>query len=524
MMKCKPYPPQKNRFGRIHFLDDFLRSEVNHLEHHTANLRAISALFGAIANRAGVPTNRSAPRSAGGELDVAMHMQSLGLPCSPSGWASACDADLTPWELFSPLADIAADTLVIGWGLPASLMRFLDRRGIVFVDFEIAPVRFCRHLKFWARTNDELVLNALNDWAEEPEEPWLQAAVIRSSAARQRPTLLGDGSASFGIFVGQTEIDLALIKNGSLHNVREVIKDVAALARTVDVLAIKPHPYAQDMSALRDLAAVIPNVVWTKQNIYALYCADNVKFACGLSSGALLEATFFGKASHAFITPDRSSPEKLPARCSQWMTVSPGVASFQWLQRVLADVDAETEHRQVSKATVQTMEDALDTIFKQRWAFDEPNMRLFSVEPGRSYPLTAGSPATGCLAYGWSDPESWGTWSSGKAACLCLPFDGLEPTERVKIEIEGQIFLGDREERPVATLCVVHAGTIQQSVVVSPDGRCEITIDSNSIAKSGGLVSLVFLIENPRSPASLGMSGDKRALGIGLVSFRASLC
>lgn len=524
MMKCPPYLTQQSRFDQIHFLDDFLRSEENHLVHHTPNLRAIAALFGAIADRAGIPTSRSLPLSAGGNLDVAMHMQSLGLPLSPSGWANACDADLTPWERFSPLANITAGTLVIGWCLSASLMRFLDRRGVVFIDFEIAPIRFCRHLKLWARTNDRQVLKALNDWAEESEEPWLEAAVMRSSAARQNALAFGDSGASVGIFAGQTEIDLALVADGQIRNVCDVIDDVAALARTVDVLAIKPHPYAQDLTALQELAAAIPNAVWTRQNLYSLYCAENVSFVCGLSSGALVEASYFGKVAHAFITPDRSSPKKLPARCSPWLMVSPGVASFEWLQRVLVVDDGETVSTHISAAAAHVMEDALDTIFKQRWAFDEPIANLFSVEFERSYALTAGSPASRCLAYGWADSEAWGTWSLADKACLCLPFGDIRPNTNIRIEIDGQIFMGDRADRPVVTLCIVKSGARQNMVEIQPDGHCEIAIESNSIRDAGGFLTLEFQIENAISPASLGMSGDQRQLGFGLMRFQASFC
>lgn len=524
MTGCKLHATRKSRFGRVHFLDDFLRSDVNQLVHHTPNLRAIAALFGAAADRAGMPTVWTLPRTAGGKLDVKAHMQSLDLPCSPSGWASACDADLTAWEQFSPLAGIATDTLVIGWCLPPSLLRFIDARGIIFVDFEIAPIRFCRHLKLWARTNDELVLSALNDWADDPEEPWLEAAVIRSSVARHGPPVFGDGSASVGLFAGQTEIDLALVADGRIRQAHEVIDDVAALARTVDVLAIKPHPYALDVTPLRDLAAAIPNAVWTRQNLYTLYCADNIRFTCGLSSGALLEAPYFGKVSHAFITPDRSSSEKLPARCSPWLMVSPGVASFAWLQRVCSVDISDSGCKQVSTATSHTMADALDKIFKQRWAFDQPNESLFSVEIGQRYRLTPGSPALSCLAFGWAEPESWGTWSSGDTACLCLPFQSIQPASRLKIEVDGQIFAGDRDERPLVSLCVVNSGIRQQAVRVQLDGHCEFIIDAESMRKTAGFVSLEFLIESPISPASLGISSDQRQLGFGLVSFRASLC
>lgn len=204
--------------------------------------------------------------------------------------------------------------------------------------------------------------------------------------------------------------------------------------------------------------------------------------------------------------------------------VSPGVASFEWLQRVLAVDDDETGSRHISNAAAHVMEDALDTIFKQRWAFDEPVTNLFSVEIERSYALTVGSPALSCLGYGWADPEAWGTWSSADKACLCLPFGDIRANTNIKIEIDGQIFAGDHADRPVVTLCIVKSGIRQKMVEIQLDGRCEIVIDMNSIRDAGGFVTLEFLVENPISPASLGLNGDQRQLGFGLMRFQASLC
>lgn len=178
--------------------------------------------------------------------------------------------------------------------------------------------------------------------------------------------------------------------------------------------------------ALRQLHLTIPNVVWTSQNLYTLFCADNVRFVCGLSSGSLLEAEYFKKATYNFIRPDRSATEKLPSDCSSWMAVSPGIASLAWLQSAFTGDRCESADRHGIGLTADPMREAFDRIFKQRWALDRPAADIFSVELDREYEFFAGSPITSCLSYGWCSPESWGVWSADAVALLCLPFQGLQ--------------------------------------------------------------------------------------------------
>ena len=119
---------------------------------------------------------------------------------------------------------------------------------------------------------------------------------------------------------------------------------------------------------------------------------------------------------------------------------------------------------------------------------------------------------------GWGSPEEWGIWTTGKKANLNLPVN-LGSRRSLKIYITSNSFLAPNHETQKVTI-------LMNNTVI---GTSTYTLDSNlktrayeipdSLLKTpGDLMSLVFLIENPISPASLDLSGDPRELGMGLIS------
>jgi hypothetical protein len=131
------------------------------------------------------------------------------------------------------------------------------------------------------------------------------------------------------------------------------------------------------------------------------------------------------------------------------------------------------------------------------------------------------TPSTGTLLRdflenGWSILENWGVWSEARRVTMVLPLASetlpanltLDLTSfhaansdplKVKISIEG----GDRKE------LVFMPEQPQQSVRL--ELRQEDLVD--------GTITVHFNIDNPRSPAALGISADGRKLGIGLTRF-----
>ncbi len=105
---------------------------------------------------------------------------------------------------------------------------------------------------------------------------------------------------------------------------------------------------------------------------------------------------------------------------------------------------------------------------------------------------------------GFNDREDWGVWTRDPTARIYLdaPVSG-----RFRIKIRGHAF-GPNNAKPVK----IRVGAVeQQAVFTSADTEVEIVAD---LAEPASFLELSGM--TPVSPASLGRSDDKRALGIGL--------
>jgi len=408
------------RFEEIVFIDNFFRSTDNVLASHPSNRRFLRRTFGLPASRLGIPCREIFAQSEGegGTLDVAGMMRALGLSQSPGGWARSCITDLSPLLDNGLLPKFNPEMLVIGWGMPPSLMHLLDQQAVSFLDIEIAPIRFASHLAFCARTNDRQIEAALSGWRIDEETLWNEATVLQGYFSRRGAAYLFDPNLSVGLFCGQTAIDLALVQKGEIARPVDVIEELQALAKRVDLLVIKPHPYEPDLRHLAPLTDLIPNVACTDANIYALLCANNLRFVCGLSSGALREATYFMKEAIQLISPDRNDRGALPASCSDWMQVGPGIASLEGLTSFCA------KQPEAASQPSRFPDDALDRAFGVRWGLDaqNPGLRdLPSIDLGGNHALRDGSLPLGWLSFAWGDPAPTGVSIKGSLACIVIP-------------------------------------------------------------------------------------------------------
>ncbi|MDM0038533.1 hypothetical protein QTH89_19030 [Variovorax sp. J22G21] len=505
------------RFDEIVFMDDFFRSSDNSLPSHPANRRFLHKAFRHSASRLGIVCREEYARSDGGRLDVAAMMKALGLAPTPAGWAKASAADLTPVAEMGLMPMLTPRTLVIGWGLTPSLMHFIERSGAAFVDLEISPIRFTSHLAFCARTNDRQIEAALGGWHIDEELFWNEAIVLEGYFSRRGPSLLFDRDMTVGLFCGQTAVDLALIRDGEIAHPIDGLDEIRELASSVDLLLIKPHPYESDLRHLTRLASQISNVAWTDSNIYALMCADNLSFVCGLSSGALREAAYFMKPAVPLIEADRNRRNKLPAACSDWQITEPGILSMQALSKICGRTDGLTQR------PARFPDDALDRAFAVRWGWDAQSPGLHAapeLAPGRVYDFQAGQPATAWLSFGWSAPEGTGVWTGGTRACLVIPLASSAPANATELRarIEGLLFVGTSSRNPIVRAWIggrqadvqTAGGTTGETEV-----RFVLKAPSTDMPKARVLV-LEFDITDPLRPCDCGLGADARRLGFHL--------
>ena len=410
------------RFNHVIFADDFFRSAANGLQYHVANRRFLRGFFDSTLGRLGLPVREVAPLSEGGRIDVARLMARLDLPCTPAGWARACIADLLPVHGRDGMPAFDPGCLVIGWGLTPALQHCIARSGASYLDIEIDPRRFTEHLHFCARTNDPVIEAALQARRVDEELFWNHAAAHKGYFARHGPPSLFDPRLRVGLFFGQSLVDLSLVSGGRTMHPASVIAPLRELARSVDLLVVKPHPYEPALHDLAPIARAIPNVAWTQENTYALLSAGNVHFAASLSSSVLTEARYFRKPAHALIRADRNAAGQLPLACSAWIPVGPELGAMDFMTAISGVGDAAPRLFAAWPAT------AIDRAFMTRWGFDAQSRGLLDVaelQLSRPYLFHPGSPATGWLSHGWSAPDAEGAKSAGELACLVIPLPSL---------------------------------------------------------------------------------------------------
>jgi hypothetical protein len=503
------------RFDEIVFVDDFFRSSANTLQSHPSNRRFFFRALGIPAARLGIPCREIAARSDGGTLDIAAMMNELSLPQDSNGWAKSGLADLQHLARANLLPRFGPTILVIGWGMPPSLMRLIDEGGASFIDFEVAPIRFGPHLAFCARTNDRQIEQALESWRIDEEAFWNDATILKGCFARRGSPNIFNGSLSVGLFCGQTHIDLALVQDGRIMQPIDLVEPIQRLATEVDVLLIKPHPYEEDVSHLKQLATHIPNATWTDANIYALLCADNLEFVCGLSSGALQEANYFMKRSVPLIGPDRNNPAKIPPACSPWMPIRSEFLSLGGMATLCSGPG------QVTAPDAPVAEDVLNRAFGLRWGFDTNNPGLNALPEltlGRKYEIRAGQAATTWLSFGWGPPEGTGVWTVGERACLVIPMPAvaLADPATVSIRLEGNVFVGSPSRIPRVR---ARLNERELNIRVEEEGgqgvRIELSASAFSI-KDARVLLIEIDITEPQRPLDWGIGDDTRRLGFHL--------
>ncbi|HJP97613.1 MAG TPA: hypothetical protein VJ862_03520 [Rhodanobacteraceae bacterium] len=127
--------------------------------------------------------------------------------------------------------------------------------------------------------------------------------------------------------------------------------------------------------------------------------------------------------------------------------------------------------------------------------------------------------AVGWLESGWSAPEGWGTWSSGKQAILRIDLRGLPDGHApLALHVDAQAFVGPRY--PVQRISVeVNGEPAGQYVVRYPNKDFSMHIPLGQVdAESARMIRVVFDLPDAQSPRSLGVSSDMRNLALGLVS------
>ena len=132
--------------------------------------------------------------------------------------------------------------------------------------------------------------------------------------------------------------------------------------------------------------------------------------------------------------------------------------------------------------------------------------------------FAAGGRGTQYLKSGWSQPESWGIWSIDEVAVLAVPVAENFPRERFALELVAQAFVPPQS--PTRAVRVSVNGASPTSITFTQDKPVLTTTIPVDVLEDARVLEIKFAIAQPVSPAQFGLSGDPRALGVGIRSLR----
>ena len=119
---------------------------------------------------------------------------------------------------------------------------------------------------------------------------------------------------------------------------------------------------------------------------------------------------------------------------------------------------------------------------------------------------------------GWGETEGWGAWTVGPQAELELRFEET-PVEAMRLKVLAHPYLTAGHPRTRVSVSV--EGQLMAEWVFAVDDahgteprECEAIIPARS--RDAGPLRIAFSVDKPASPLALGLSADRRELGLGV--------
>lgn len=123
---------------------------------------------------------------------------------------------------------------------------------------------------------------------------------------------------------------------------------------------------------------------------------------------------------------------------------------------------------------------------------------------------------------GWSSPENWGIWSDASSAYLNFRLPDT-PAGGLILSFSSHAFISTTHPS-IEVEVIVNGQSLHSFDYRIPkdtaDAIRSVEIPHDLLTKRQGQLQIEFQISTPASPASLGLSADKRSLGLGLVWMR----
>jgi hypothetical protein len=149
-------------------------------------------------------------------------------------------------------------------------------------------------------------------------------------------------------------------------------------------------------------------------------------------------------------------------------------------------------------------------VAEENWRRDAP------IKAGQTVDFSANGSSIPFVWAGFSVPEKMGTWTNGKVATLIMKPDSPS-LGQLQLHATGFTAGG-----PVRVSVSINGATVGEMAFDAKSNETAFTFTIPDVARQEETLKIDFVISEPKSPASLGLSRDSRELGFMLHSLKIS--
>jgi hypothetical protein len=245
------------------------------------------------------------------DFDIKEFYKIVNLPMNADSWAKIFSGDIENIKEAEEflLSYYKNFNMVLGFELPDFLINLFNKNDITYIDGFLHPIRFYKDLIICFRTNCATVeKNLLTD------KYFFSEKDIYNNTNFERARLYSAKGLGLEInsclFLGQTNIDKSLIKNGEVLSVFAFKKEFGEICSKYSKVYYKIHPLMKENKELIqylgnfDKVKIIDDTRTEHKdfNMYALIAQQNIKKVYSLSSSGCYEAKFLKKEAE-WLTP-----------------------------------------------------------------------------------------------------------------------------------------------------------------------------------------------------------------------------
>ncbi|MFA6990053.1 MAG: hypothetical protein WC197_08295, partial [Candidatus Gastranaerophilaceae bacterium] len=188
-------------------------------------------------------------------FDICEFYKILNLPLTSNSWAKIFSENIAS-EKFKKAEEFILNyyknfDFVIGFEMPDFLINLFNKNEIRYIDGFLHPIRFYKDLIICFRTNCQIVEETLL-----MDKYFMSEKYLHDNTNFERARLyaakglhLEDNSC---LFLGQTNIDKSLIKNGNVVSIFDYKKEFEKICTDYNKVYFKIHPFMRENKELID--------------------------------------------------------------------------------------------------------------------------------------------------------------------------------------------------------------------------------------------------------------------------------